>query len=128
MIGFGWFLSILGAILSGIGLYGENSASNADYGWGTVTRRSDIENAETCLIIGIIVLAVGIILLVAGYIRRSIENRQYLESRYMNRAREQLAAQSGNTALLNTRRCTNCGCVGNKDDAFCKNCGKKFKE
>lgn len=128
MIGFGWFLSIVGAILSAVGIFAENSASSADFGLGAWTRRGDIENAETCLIIGIITLAIGVILLIAGYIRRSIENRQYLESRYMNRALERFAEQSGNTSLLNTRRCTNCGTIGNKDAAFCKNCGKKLKE
>lgn len=124
MVGFGWFLSIVGGILCAIGLYVDNTASNDDYGFGVYTRSDDIKDAETCLIIGIILLAIGVILLVAGYIRQSIEKRQWLEKCYMNRALEKM----GGASILHTRRCTNCGCIGQEEDAFCPKCGKKYKE
>lgn len=127
MIGLGWFLSIIGTILSGIGYIWENSATNADYGLGAWTRADEIENAQLCLTVGIFILIGGVIFLIVGYIRRSIEVREYLESRARNRQREVPPEEGKDTSLLNTKRCTNCGFVGGKDDLFCQVCGKKFK-
>lgn len=104
MVILGWVSSIIGTILSVVGIALYNAAESAGYGLYKYYDASEMNNAKIVLAIGAVVLILGIVLLIGGYLDRSCKKRNEVN-------------------LLNTCLCLKCGNIVDVSKAFCSKCG-----
>ena len=108
MIAIGWLFSVLGGILSFIGIALYKSAKSQMYGLYQYYDKSDVNNASILIAIGILVLILGIVLLIFGYLKRKKQFDTIANS-------------------LNTRKCLKCGNIVDSSKSYCSKCGNSLK-
>jgi len=112
----GWLLLLGGVGSAGYGIYEKNELTDSYYGLGAY-RKSEINDAETFIIVGIVLVFIGLFVLIARYM-----------------AGRKSSAASANTPngfvyvpvgtfMGNGARCSCCGAALPAGSSFCSKCG-----
>lgn len=107
MSAIGWILTIIGAFVSIGGMVSRNDAISDNYGYGRYYNRGEIEDAQMVMVIGAVILVIGILVLLASYLKK----------------RDSAPKESNGFA---TKKCLRCGNIVDVNTAFCPNCGNNL--
>lgn len=113
MIILGWIITIIGAVISITSLSSRENYIQEYNGIGRRINSGEIEDAELIIFIGIIIAVVGVIILIAGYLKSS-KNTSVKTDKYTN--------------SFDTIKCLKCGNIANLQEKFCSKCGNNLYE
>ena len=112
----GWLLLLGGAGLAGYGIYSKNKISDSYYGFG-VYRKDEINNAETYILIGIVLAFIGLFVLIARYIAGKKSGAASVNPV------SGIAYVPVGTIMSDGTCCSNCGALLPAGNTFCGKCG-----
>ena len=102
----GWFVSIAGAITCIVSMIQRDEAISSYSGYGRYYNKGGIEDAEITLIIGLVILIVGVLIVLAGYLRKNNDKNKFRP--------------------LDSKMCLKCGSIVSKEEKFCSKCGNNL--